>query len=184
MKKAIKGFLFAALAAVTILGFQQSVLQADSANPGNDHKLEGAWDIVIWAQAPGSGPNDPYFPTPFRILRTIAPVGVADGYGFPGLVPGPAGQTNSSGHGDWRRIGNNLYSATVKYFQLNYTTPPGPFGSVVQYIGTVRENIKLSADGNSYESDFLTSFSLPDGTPLGSNGGKTKATRIVVDPLP
>jgi hypothetical protein len=180
MKKLIKGFLLTTLAAVAMLGLQPSQLRADSANPGNDHKLEGAWDITIWL--PLCGGN--LCATPYKILRTIAPVGVVDGYGFPGLAQGPTGQTNGTGHGDWRKIGNNTYSATVKYFQLDYTIPPGPFGSVVQYINTVQETIRISADGNSYESDFLTTFALPDGTVVGTNGGKTKATRISVQPLP
>jgi hypothetical protein len=174
MNGAVKRLLFATLAAVAILGTSQTFLQAQSPRLGNDHKLEGAWDVVIWLPL-GSGGS--FIPTPFRILRTITPVGVVDGYGFPALTFTP-GATNSSGHGDYERVGNNLYSATLKYFELNYGNPAPPFGSVVSSIQTIQDQISLSADGNSYESTFVSTFRLPDGTVLGTNGGKTKATRI------
>src|SRR6476659_2633661 len=112
MKKTIKRLALTALAAVAMLGVQQTFLQAQSPGLGNDHKLEGAWDIVIWLPL---GPNHAFIPTPYRILRTITPVGVVDGYGFPALTFTP-GAINGTGHGDYKRIGNNLYSATVKYF--------------------------------------------------------------------
>lgn len=180
MKKTIKGFALTALAAVGILGVQQTVLHAQAPALGNDHRLEGAWEIVIWLPI---GPDHAFIPTPYRIMRTVTPVGVVDGYGFPALTFTP-GAINGTGHGDYERIGNNLYSATVKYVELNYGNPAPPFGSVVNSVQTVQENIRLSADGNSYESDFLTTFRTPDGVVTGTNGGKTKAMRIVVQPLP
>ncbi|MEQ1884890.1 MAG: hypothetical protein ABL967_07495 [Bryobacteraceae bacterium] len=184
MKKAIKGIVVAMLAVVMMFGLQQGVLKADS-NSSNDRNLEGAWDVVIWLPF---GPNGSFVPTPFRILRTIGPVGIVDGYGFPALTFTP-GATNGTGHGDYKRIGKDrnrdrdVYSATVKYFELN-AVPDAQTNSVVNSIQTVRETIRLSSDGNSYESDFLTTFTSPSGQVLGTNGGKTKATRIVVQPLP
>jgi hypothetical protein len=178
MKKMIRGFALTALAAVAMLGIQQTYLQAESSSLGNDHKLEGGWDVVIWLPI---GPGRSFIPTPYRILRTVGSAGVTDGYGFPALTFTP-GAINGTGHGDYKRIGNNLYTSTVKYFELNYGSPAPPFGSVVNSIQTVQETIKLSADGNSYESDFLTTFRTPDGAVTGTNGGKTKATRIVAQP--
>ncbi|HEY2120404.1 MAG TPA: hypothetical protein VGH37_14540 [Candidatus Acidoferrum sp.] len=175
MKKVFKGLLLSALAAVAILGVQQNVLRGE--NPGNGNKLDGAWDVVIWLPVCGGD----FCATPYRILRTISPVGITDGYGFPALTNTP-GAVNSSGHGDYARIGNNLYSATVKYFELTYNSPLPPFGSVVSSIETVQETIALSADGNSYESQFLTTFTSPSGVVLATNGGKTKATRISARP--
>ena len=173
MINSTRRFLVRALAGAGALSIQQTALRADATDRGNDHKLEGAWDIAI-TLPDGS-------PTPFRILRTITPTGVVDGYAFPPFTFTP-GAVNSSGHGDWKRIGNNAYSATVKYFQLKYLAAPG-FGNVIDSIGTVRENIKLSADGNSYTSDFVTTIALPDGTVVATNPGKTVAKRIVVEPL-
>ena len=123
-------------------------------------------------------------------VRTVAPAGVTDSYSFPplGFVLfqfGQPGGTNGPGNGDYKRIGYNLYSATVKYYELNYSlgTPQNGF-SPLEAVGTVRENIKLSADGNSYESDFVTTFTDGAGNPAPfPNYGKTKATRIVVQPL-
>jgi hypothetical protein len=173
MKKRFKGLLLTALAAVAIVGIQQNTLQGQGARSSNGNKLEGAWDVVIWLPVCGGD----FCATPYRILRTISTVGIADAYGFPALT-GTPGAVNSSGHGDYTKVGNNLYSATVKYFELTYGSPAPPFGSVVSSIETVQELIQVSADGNSYESQFLTTFRSPTGDVLSTNGGKTKATRI------
>ena len=175
MKKAAKGLLLTAAAALAMMGLQQSFLHAQPPFFGNDHKLEGSWDIVIWLPL---GPNRQFIPTPFRILRTVSSAGVVDGYGFPALTFTP-GAINGTGHGDFKRIGNNLYSATVKYFELNYSSPAPPFGSVINSVQTVKETIRLSGDGNSYESEFLTTFTSPAGVVTATNAGQTKATRIV-----
>jgi len=175
MKRAIKRLALTALAAVAMLGIHESSLHGQGQSIGNDHQLEGAWDIVIWLPL---GPNQAFIPTPFRILRTIGSAGIVDGYGFPALTFTP-GAINGTGHGDYKRVGVDLYSSTVRYFELNYGNPAPPFGSVVSSIQTTNETIRLSQDGLSYESDFMTTFRSPTGTVIGTNAGKTKATRIV-----
>ena len=62
----------------------------------------------------------------------------------------------------------------VEYFQLNPSTPL----SVLDSIGTVRENITMAPDGDSYTSFFWTDIALPDGTVIIQNSGATKAKRI------
>ncbi len=173
------GLLLTALAAVVILGLQDDRLRTVRAESnsrgistqarGSFRGLEGAWDISI-TLPDGS-------PTPFRILRTVTPTGIVDSYAFPPFTFTP-GAVNSSGHGDWQRTSNTIFNATVRYFQLKYLAAPG-FGQVIDTIGTVRETIKISDDGNSYVSEFTTTISLPNGTVVGTNPGKTVAKRIV-----
>lgn len=141
---------------------------------GDDaHTLEGSWDIVITTT-----PNPP-FQIPFRILRTVTRVGVVDAYAFPSITPTPGALINSGGHGSWMKIGPRLYSATVEYFQLNPSAPLDKLDTV----GKVRENIEISKDGNSYISTFETTISLPDGTEIIHNAGRTEGKRITVEPL-
>jgi hypothetical protein len=141
-----------------------------------DRRLEGAWDIVITTT-----PNPP-FAVPFRILRTITASGVTDSYAFPSITPtqptGASPLVNSSGHGDWGVLSHGYYSVTVKYFQLNPIKL-----DVLDTVGTVRENIRLSPDGNSYDSVFETTIALPNGQVIIPNAGRTHATRITVKPL-
>ena len=74
MKKAVKGLLPAALAVFTIFALQQGALLAQAPILGNDHKLEGAWEAVIWLPTDPTHPATTTFaPTPYRILRTVAP---------------------------------------------------------------------------------------------------------------
>lgn len=144
-----------------------TLLRANS----DDHAanaLKGSWDITITTT-----PNPP-FAVPFRILRTVSEDGVVDAYAFPPITPTQGALINSSGHGSWKRVGRLQFTAIVKYFQLN---PSNPL-AVLDSIGTVRENITLSADGNSYESVFWTDIALPDGTVIIQNSGSTTATRI------
>jgi len=181
MNKTSTGLLLTAVAAVAILSFQDNAVHAaDAAQPEESWRaaaaarnrargLEGAWDIAI-TLPDGSA-------TPFRILRTVTPTGIVDSYGFPPFTNTP-GVVNSGGHGDWLRTSNTIYVATVKYLQLKYLAAPG-FGQVIDSIGTVRETIKISDDGNSYVSEFATTITLPDGTVVLSNPGKTVAKRIV-----
>jgi hypothetical protein len=169
------GVLFTLVAALALVGVSQFPVRAQSNGLGDDQKLEGSWDVTITQAGPFVG-------TPFRILRTITSSGVVDAYAFPAFTITP-GVVNTSGHGNWKRTGNRLYSATVKYFQLNYAAVGVP-PNVLDTVGTVRENITLSADGNSYTSVFLTTVTLPNGTVLLTNPGKTSAKRIPVDPLP
>jgi hypothetical protein len=146
------------------------------ARGGADHQLEGAWDIVITTT-----PNPP-FAVPFKILRTVTPTGVVDSYAFPPITPtkpaaGGVPLVNSSGHGNWGVIDHGLYTVTVKYFQLN----PSAL-NVLDSTGTVRENIRMAPDGNSYTSVFETTVTLPNGTSI-TNAGQTVATRIAVQPI-
>ena len=135
--------------------------------------LEGSWDVTITTT-----PNPP-FAIPFRILRTVTSRGVIDAYAFPSITPTQGLLTNSAGHGSWTKIGARLFSATVEYFQLDLSQPLDELDT----IGKVRENIRLSKDGNSYVSVFETTIYLPDGTPIIFNSGKTEAKRIAVEPL-
>jgi hypothetical protein len=139
-----------------------------------DRQLEGAWDIVITTT-----PNPP-FAVPFRILRTVTPTGVVDAYAFPSITPTkPTGVplVNTSGHGNWGVLDHGYYSVTVKYFQLN----PSAL-NVLDSVGTVRENIRMAPDGNSYDSVFETTIDLGKGVTF-TNQGRTHATRIQVQPL-
>jgi hypothetical protein len=157
------------LAVITIFGVlaaggaKWSQLRGDQ----NDNGLQGSWEIQI------SG-------TPFRILRTIGPEGVVDSYDFPPITPTQGALVNSGGHGNWSKIGPNEYSVTVEYFQLN---PTAAFDKQLDSVGKVRENIRVSKDGKSYVSIFETTISLPDGTPIIPNSGRTTATKIAVEPI-
>jgi hypothetical protein len=147
--------------------------ERDARSP-EDRVLEGAWDIVITTT-----PNPP-FAIPFRILRTVTAAGVSDAYAFPSITPNkPTGVpfTNTSGHGDWGVLSHGYYSVTVKYFQLNTSGL-----DVLDSVGTVRENIRMAADGNSYDSVFETTIDLGKGVSF-VNQGRTHATRIKVEPL-
>jgi hypothetical protein len=84
---------------------------------------------------------------------------------------------NTSGHGDWGVLDHGLYSVTVKYFQINPSAM-----NVLDSVGTVRENIRMAPDGNSYTSVFETTIVLANGTAI-TNPGRTEATRIRVQPL-
>jgi len=152
---------------------QATAAQRDARAP-EDRQLEGAWDITITTT-----PNPP-FAVPFRILRTVTAAGVSDAYAFPPITPTkPTGVPliNSSGHGDWGVLDHGYYSVTVKYFQLN----PSAL-DVLDSVGTVRENIRMAPDGNSYDSVFETTIVLANGTSI-TNQGRTHATRIQVSPL-
>jgi hypothetical protein len=152
-----------------------SAAERDARSP-EDRQLEGAWDVVITTT-----PTPP-FAGPFRILRTVTSVGVTDAYAFPSITPtqatGGSPLVNSSGHGDWGVLDHGLYSVTVKYFQLNPIKQ-----DVLDTVGTVRENIRMAPDGNSYSSVFETTVALPNGTTIITNQGRTQATRITVKPL-
>ena len=143
-------------------------LRADS----DDHagnSLKGSWDITITTT-----PNPP-FAVPFRILRTVSSEGVVDAYAFPPITPTVGALINSSGHGSWKKAhGRRAYTVIVKYFQLD----PSNFFAVLNSVGTVREEITLAPDGNSYTSVFQTDIALPDGTVIIQNSGATTATRI------
>lgn len=152
---------------------QATVEEREARSPA-DRRLEGAWDIVITTT-----PNPP-FAVPFRILRTVTASGVTDAYAFPSITPTkPTGVpfSNTSGHGDWGVLDHGYYSVTVKYFQLN----PSAF-DVLDSVGTVRENIRMAPDGNSYTSVFETTIDLGKGVTI-TNQGRTTATRIKVQPL-
>jgi hypothetical protein len=144
-------------------------LLADSNHDNDKNTLKGSWDITITTT-----PNPP-FAVPFRILRTVTGTGVVDAYAFPPITPTAGALINSSGHGSWKKVdGHRHFTVVVKYFQLNPATPL----AVLDSIGTVTENITMSADGNSYSSFFLTEIALPDGTVIIQNSGSTTATRI------
>jgi hypothetical protein len=135
--------------------------------------LEGSWEIKI------TQPD--YSPLPFgldfRILRTVTSEGVIDAYAFPGFGPtGPQpGLVSNPGHGSWMKAaGARTYNVTVKYFQ----TDESAFPYVLNSIGKVTEQIKLSRDGDSYTSQFVTQIYRPDGTLIFTNAGGTIATRI------
>jgi len=152
---------------------QATPAERDARSP-EDRQLEGAWDIII-----NTTPNPP-FATPFRILRTVTSAGVTDAYAFPSITPNkPAGVpfANTSGHGDWGVLDHGYYSVTVKYFQLNPSSL-----DVLDSVGTVRENIRMAPDGNSYTSVFETTIDLGKGVTI-VNQGRTVATRIKVQPL-
>src|SRR5882724_11419140 len=123
------------LAAAGLFAADQT-LQVREAREPADHVLEGAWDIAITTT-----PNPP-FAFPFRILRTVTPTGVTDAYAFPPITPTvPKGipLSNSSGHGSWGVLDTNLFTVTVKYFQLNTALL-----NVLDSVGTVRENIRMA----------------------------------------
>jgi hypothetical protein len=164
----IKRFVRVALvAALVAAAGTWTMLRADSDDHGAD-ALKGSWDITITTT-----PNPP-FAVPFRILRTVSEDGVVDAYAFPSITPTQGALVNSSGHGSWKRAGRRQFTVIVKYFQLN---PSNPL-AVLDSIGTVRENITMSADGNSYKSFFWTDIALPDGTVIIQNSGETTAKRI------
>ncbi len=160
---------FAVTALLVAGAGSRTSLLADSNHDDDDSSLRGSWDITITTT-----PNPP-FAVPFRILRTVTGVGVVDSYAFPPITPTAGALINSSGHGSWKKAsGRRHFTVLVKYFQLNPATPL----AVLDSIGTVRENITLSADGNSYTSFFWTEIALPDGTVIVQNSGSTTAKRI------
>lgn len=164
----MKRFVRVALLATVIAAVGSwAPLRADSDDHGGN-ALRGSWDITITTT-----PNPP-FATPFRILRTVSKDGVVDAYAFPSITPTQGALVNSSGHGSWKNAGHRQFTVIVKYFQLN---PANPL-AVLDSIGTVRENITMSADGNSYVSFFWTDIALPDGTVIIKNSGQTTAKRI------
>jgi hypothetical protein len=160
-------FALAIAAILVATAGDRTVLRADSDEHGAK-ALEGSWDITITTT-----PNPP-FATPFRILRTVSESGVVDAYAFPSITPTQGALVNSAGHGVWDKAGHNQFKVLVKYFQLN---PANPL-AVLDSIGTVRENITMGADGNSYKSFFWTEIALPNGTVIIQNSGETTAKRI------
>ncbi len=131
-------------------------------------KLEGSWMITITG-------------TPFKILRTFTDGGVVDAYAFPPITPTPGPLINSGGHGNWKKIGPRTFAVTVKYFQLNPQL--NSTFQILDSLGTVRETVVLSKDGQSYTSVFQTVVELSGGGII-PNAGATTATRINVEPLP
>ncbi len=140
------------------------------ANGEDDNTLQGSWDVTI-----NTPPNFP----PLKILRTVTSTGVVDAYAFPPITFTPGALVNSAGHGTWKRIGNRTYSVTVKYFQLNPAN--NATFNVLDSIGTVRETVHVSKDGNAYTSEFATEIHGPDGTLMLQNAGTTTATRMEVE---
>jgi len=131
-------------------------------------KVEGSWMITITG-------------TPFKILRTYTDSAVVDAYAFPPITPTTGPLINGSGHGAWKKIGPRTFSVTVKYFQLNPQL--NSTFQILDSIGTVRETVVLSKDGQSYTSVFQTVVELSGGGVI-PNAGATTATRINVEPLP
>ena len=131
-------------------------------------KIEGSWMITITG-------------TPFKILRTYTDGAVVDAYAFPPITPTTGPLINGSGHGAWKKIGPRTFSVTVKYFQLNPQL--NSTFQILDSIGTVRETVVLSKDGQSYTSVFQTVVELSGGGVI-PNAGATTATRINVEPLP
>lgn len=165
MKRFVGVALVATLVAVVEGGTR---LRADVTDDQSANALKGSWDIVVTTT-----PNPP-FAAPFRILRTVSADGVVDAYAFPPVTPTPGALVNSSGHGSWQRTGRFQFTSVVKYFQLN----PANFFGVLDSIGTLRENITIAPDGNSYTSVFWTEIAQPDGTVIIQNNGQTTAQRI------
>lgn len=148
------------------LGLGSRIVSAD----GDDNeKIEGSWLITITG-------------TPFKILRTITPGGVVDAYAFPPITPTVGPLINSGGHGNWKKIGPRTYAVTIKYFQLNPQL--NATFEILDTLGTVRETIQVSKDGQTYKSVFDTVIELPNGIPIIHTGGETVANRIKVEPLP
>jgi hypothetical protein len=160
-------------ACLIALGGIGSQARGDENGRNDNSALQGSWEVTITTT-----PNPP-FKVPFRILRTVGADGVVDAYSFPSFTPTAGALINSAGHGSWKKLGERLFSVTVEYFQLNPSLPLDKLDT----IGKVRENIRLSPDGNSYSSVFETEIFLPDGTRIIQNSGKTEARRIRVEPL-
>jgi hypothetical protein len=157
--------VYLGLIAAALLVIGTAVPQSQAQDNSKARAIEGTWDIVIVG-------------SPFRILRTYGREGgIVDAYAFPPFTATPGPLINSPGHGAWvKHKGGREFGALVKYFQIN---PAAGFG-LLDSFGIVKETITLSADGDSYTSDFSTDIFLPNGlVPIIHNAGKTQAVRIV-----
>jgi len=124
--------------------------------------LQGSWDIIITG-------------SPYRILRSVSPVGVVDAYAFPAFTTTVGSIVAGPGHGTWVKLSTGVYAAAVDYFQIDIKT------GLLDSIGRVTEVITMGSDGNSYTSTFKTQVYSPAGALLLTNPGATSATRISVD---
>jgi hypothetical protein len=178
MKRVLAKIALVGVVAAALVSAPQ--LRAESGEH-EDQGLEGSWEIQI--TQPDLQPLP--FGLDYRILRTVTHEGVIDAYAFPAFGPGspfaPPGGGGplpgifaNSGHGSWKRAGGpRNYSAVVKYFQLKQDFP-----NVLHSVGKVTEQIKVSRDGDSYTSTFVTEVFDPAGQLVFTNYGGTIAKRI------
>jgi hypothetical protein len=148
----------AVVALVTIGVISASAAEDDSAA----NELVGTWQLTV-----DRGPQLP----PVKGLTTYTRGHSLIGTGNV-LVRGPA-------HGVWEHVSGRLYADTHIFFRFNPTT--GAF------LGTqkIRENVKLSHDGDSYRAVAISDQFDPDGNLIASGLRATiTATRMKVERIP
>ena len=153
------------------------------AGPHQLNRTVDDWDAKTYVDSPWLDGVLWFIPV-FPLAHLGAQIGdflVVDAYAFPPITPTPGPLINSGGHGNWKKIGPRTFAVTVKYFQLNPQL--NSTFQILDSLGTVRETVVLSKDGQSYTSVFQTVVELSGGGII-PNAGATTATRINVEPLP
>lgn len=126
--------------------------------------LTGTWRVSIPTSAGGN--------PPFNAYQTFSDDGT-----FTEVSDLLTTQTESPAHGVWSGRKSD-YQLTFELFVFDPETKQ-PAGRV-----RVRNNITLSADGNSFTSDSVVDFITPDGMVIeGVDSGPFSGTRVKVVPI-
>jgi hypothetical protein len=136
---------------------------AISASSGDDraNHIEGTWALTV-----NRGPALPPVRAMTTYTRDNSLIGTANA-----TVRGPS-------HGTWEHVSGRIYADTHIFFRFD---PTGTF------IGSqkVRETIRLSADGDSYDAIAISDQFDPNGNLTASGLRATiTATRVEVERIP
>jgi hypothetical protein len=133
--------------------------------------LEGSWINIIMPAGPAPA---------FRTLSTYDPNGTVLASALPySPAPPPLGVARvhvSTSHGEWYRTGDRTFAATF----IALLADDGGAFVATQKVST---SITLDEGGNSFNAEFQSTYSGPDGSQLVAFGGTVQASRIQVEPL-
>ena len=136
---------------------QDAVMRRESAR-----KLEGVWDHTNTRQNCTTGEAI----QTFAVIHTYMRGGTMQDYGVGG-APLP----RSSGQGIWNYQSNRRYTTAFQFFRFN---ADGTYAGKQ----VVREQIQLSADGNSYTSTATAQVLDINGNVIANNCSTGTATRF------
>jgi len=161
--KRLLALVFAASILVVVVVVTTGAISASAADDESAaNQLVGSWELTV-----NRGPQLPPVKGLTTYTRGHSLIGTANV-----VVRGPA-------HGTWEHVSGRLYADTHVFFRFDPTT--GAF------LGTqrIKENVLLSADGDSYTSLAISDQFDPNGNLTASGLRATiTATRIKVEHIP
>lgn len=157
----MKNKLYAAIALIFTLAVIGS---AQSQNLGGG-RLAGTWDATITITNCETG----------AVITTFqSTANFHKGGTFTGITSGMPPSLRSPEVGIWRHESGNTYKFRFKAYQFN------PAGQPVLY-QIVTHTVRLSDDGDTYESSGGVNFYAMNGTPTGSGCSSSVGTRMTLD---